>query len=48
MKFKCLLSGNIVEFTSPHDIKTTQDHPQYEEVVETETKPTPAKPKAKS
>jgi hypothetical protein len=33
--FKCLISGNTVEFTEAHDIKAMQKHPQYEEVVET-------------
>ena len=35
VRFKCLASGNIFEFTSEHDIKTTRAHPGYEEVKET-------------
>ena len=34
MKFKCLVSGTIVEFTQPVDIESTLAHPQYEVVVE--------------
>jgi len=34
MKFKCKLTGNVVEFTSHVDIVTTQAHPDYEEYVE--------------
>lgn len=36
MKFKCLVSGNTVEFTESHDIEAMLMHPQYE-VVEDET-----------
>ena len=35
MKFKCLVSGNTVEFTQPVDIESMLQHPQYE-VVEDE------------
>lgn len=38
MKFKCLVSGTIVEFTQPVDIESTLAHPQYEVVVD-EPKP---------
>jgi hypothetical protein len=34
MKFKCLVSGTIVEFTHPVDIESTLAHPQYEVVLE--------------
>lgn len=44
MKFRCKETGNVVEFTSEHDIKTMQEHPQYEEVVE-EVKPKTTKAK---
>ena len=33
-KFKCKLSGTVVEFLSEHDIETMRQHPDYEEVVE--------------
>lgn len=33
MKFKCKLSGVIIEFTQEQDIKTTLDNPAYEEYV---------------
>ena len=36
MKFKCLVSGTIVEFTQPVDIESTLAHPQYEQVIEKE------------
>jgi hypothetical protein len=35
-KFKCKLSGTVVEFLSEHDIETMRQHPDYEEVVEEE------------
>lgn len=35
MKFKCLVSGNTVEFTQPVDIESMLQHPQYEVVKET-------------
>lgn len=41
MKFKCKLSGVVIEFTQPQDIKTTLDNENYEVVEEVE------KPKAK-
>lgn len=34
MKFKCKLSGVVIEFTQPQDIKTTLANPAYEEYVE--------------
>ena len=33
-KFKCLVSGNFVEFHYDHDIEDMRKHPQYEEVIE--------------
>jgi hypothetical protein len=36
MIFKCLVSGNTVEFTEVHDIEAMLMHPQYE-VVTNET-----------
>lgn len=33
-KFKCLLSGTVVEFKEPYDIESMKGHPQYELVVE--------------
>ena len=33
-KFKCLVSGNFVEFHYDHDIADMRKHPQYEEVIE--------------
>lgn len=38
-KFKCLVSGTIVEFHYDHDIADMRKHPQYEEVVEKAEKP---------
>ena len=35
MKFKCLVSGTVVEFTQPVDIESMLAHPQYEVVVDT-------------
>ena len=34
MKFKCKLSGNIIEFTDEVDIIGTLAHPEYEVVEE--------------
>ncbi len=34
MKFRCKLSGTVVEFFYDHDIKDMLEHPQYEAVVE--------------
>lgn len=34
MKFKCKLSGVVIEFTQEQDIKTTLDNPAYEQVVD--------------
>ena len=34
MKFRCLLSGTIVEFKEEHDIQEMLRHPQYEKVEE--------------
>ena len=33
-KFKCQHTGNIVEFTTEHDILTMQKHTEYTEVLE--------------
>lgn len=41
MKFKCKLSGVVVEFTQEQDIKTTLENENYEVVEQVE------KPKAK-
>lgn len=40
VKFKCLVSGNVVSFEHAHDIEDMLKHPQYELVEE--------KPKAES
>lgn len=32
MKFRCLRSGHIVEFSNPNDIEQMKTHPAYEEV----------------
>jgi len=32
MKFKCKVSGSVVEFTQPVDIISMLEHPQYEVV----------------
>lgn len=34
MKFRCLVSGTIIEFTEAHDIRAMLDHHQYEPVDE--------------
>lgn len=39
MKFKCKLSGVVIEFTQPQDIKTTLENENYEVVSEVEEKP---------
>ena len=33
-KFKCHHTGNIVEFTTEHDILTMQKHTEYTEVLD--------------
>jgi len=33
-KFKCLLSGNVIEFTNQVDIDSMEGHTGYEAVVE--------------
>ena len=38
MKFKCKLSGVVIEFTQEQDIKTTMDNENYEVVVEEKSK----------
>ena len=35
-KFKCKLSGFVVEFIYPVDIESTRENPAYEEVIEEE------------
>ena len=35
MKFKCIQSGNTVEFTQEHEIAEMRKHSGYTEVVET-------------
>jgi len=35
-KFRCLLTGSIIEFTQPVDIETTQENPAYEELEDEE------------
>lgn len=48
MKFKCKLSGVVIEFTQEQDIKTTLENPAYEEYVEKEVvKPAPKKAEVK-
>lgn len=37
MIFKCLVSGNTVEFKEQHDIEAMLTHPQYEVVEDEET-----------
>lgn len=32
MKFRCLRSGHIAEFSNPNDIEQMKTHPAYEEV----------------
>lgn len=50
--FKCLQTGNTVEFDLEHDVRTMRQHPDYVEIVEEvkqEEKPakkTAVKPKA--
>lgn len=48
MKFKCKLSGCVVEFTQPVDIKTTLENENYKVVEEVEEKPKAKKPVDKS
>ncbi len=37
-KFKCQHTGNIVEFTTEHDILTMQKHTEYTEVLDASLK----------
>lgn len=40
MKFKCLLSGTVIDVVYPVDIEAMSAHPQYEKVEdEVEVKP---------
>jgi hypothetical protein len=49
MKFKCKLSGTVIEFTQEQDIKTTLANENYTPVVEdAEDKPKVKKPVVKS
>jgi hypothetical protein len=34
VKFKCIVSGNVIQFEHEVDIVTTRDNPAYEEVKE--------------
>lgn len=34
VQFKCLISGTVVSFTNPVDIKSTDKHPGYVRVQE--------------
>ena len=43
MKFKCIYSGQVYEFTQEQDIKTMKEHPEYVAVEEVES----SKPVAK-
>jgi hypothetical protein len=45
MKFKCKLSGVVIEFTQPQDIKTTLKNENYEVVEDVVVE---EKPKAKA
>jgi hypothetical protein len=45
-KFKCIASGNIMEFKHEVDIVTTRENPAYVEVIE-EVKKEEEKPVAK-
>ena len=39
MKFKCKLSGTVIEFHQEQDIKTTLENENYEEYVEPKVAP---------
>jgi len=41
VKFKCKISGNIIQFEHEVDIVTTRDNPAYEEVKEEVAKEAP-------
>jgi hypothetical protein len=41
--FKCLTTGNTVEFHAEHDVKAMQEHPGYEEVKEVKKESKPKK-----
>jgi hypothetical protein len=47
-KFKCLLSGNVIEFTNQVDIDSMVGHEGYVAVVEEPTKEAPVKATKKS
>ena len=34
VKFRCKVSGNVIQFTHEVDIESTRRHPGYEEVIE--------------
>lgn len=48
VKFKCIHTGNVCEFSNENDIKTMRKHPEYTEVqeaVETEESTPVRKPR---
>ena len=45
-KFKDKATGNVFEFSHPHDIEMMKHHPEYEEVVQ-EVKEKPSKKQIK-
>lgn len=46
-KYKCLLSGNVIEFTNQVDIDSMVGHSGYELLVDTPAKETVKAPTAK-
>jgi hypothetical protein len=44
-KFKCIHTGNIVEFSTEHDIQTIRKHSEYTEVLEDTEEVPSVKPK---
>jgi len=47
-KFKCILSGNVIELTNQVDIDSMVGHEGYELVVETQEAPAKAVPAKKT
>ena len=47
-KFKCILSGNVIEFTQQVDIDSMVGHEGYELVVEEQASVKPATPAKKA
>lgn len=45
VKFKCIHTGQVYEFTTEHDIKTMRNHSEYVEVKEEEEPVKAVKPK---